>query len=121
MVNKIIDWYLHRLQKKSRASLPSVNWKSIYNQVEQIINGNSVFLETRDNEFISINSSEMNDLNKDIIALIITPAKDGTPAWETEEPTKKIIQNIKNSTELSCILLLSRDYKTFSGYYAQIK
>jgi hypothetical protein len=94
---------------------------SLYKEVEEFVNGYNIYLETRHKGFIPMNSSEVNDQKKEVVALIVTPAKNGIPAWETEVPAKKLVEEIKNKTEKTCTLLLSRYYKTFVGYYAQIK
>lgn len=121
MINKIIDIFLNRKIKKIRKTLPAIDWKYLYKEIEKFVIKNDIYLETRHNGFIPLNSSQANDPKTEIVALIVTPAKDGLPAWETEEPAKNILEIIRNNTNRECNLLLSRDYNSFVGYYVQIK
>ena len=117
----ISDWFFNLLNRGLRKKLPKIDWEKTYNEIEEVIDGNNVYLETRLNGLIPIDSQIQNGFENEIVALIVTPAKDGIPAWETEEPAKKIVNDIKNKTNRNSLLFISRDSKYFSGYYAQIK
>ena len=121
MFGKISDWFYDRHQKKLRDALPEIDWKALIDQLGETIQGYSTYLDTRHNGMIDLETAKLETTKHDIVGLVVTPAKEGLEPWNTEEPTKKLSQEITDKTGKNSLILLSRDYTKFVGYYAYVR
>lgn len=104
-----------------RNTLPIINWQDLYKLLGDLTFGFGVYIETRHNGMISIASDEAKNKDIEAIALVITPATNGVDAWDTEEPTRVLVEKIQKKTGRNCLLLLSRDHTKFVDYYAYVQ
>lgn len=121
MFRRLTDWYIDRLVAKELAALPVIDWRFLLDGISEEIQGSSIFLETRDQHFVSVNSGDPNRGNLDIVSLVITWSHDGVQPWKTEEPAKNLAWALSERDDLSAVVLLSRRLDSFVGYYVRIR
>jgi hypothetical protein len=121
MFRRLIDWYIDRLVAKERLNLPAINWRSLLDGISEEIQGSAVFLETRGQRFVPVDSLDSNSEGSDIVSLVVTWSHDGVEPWETKEPAKNLAQALSERDAVVAVVLLSRSLDSFVGYYVRIR
>ena len=93
------------------------DWRAQYNELEDIIENCSVYLELKSGEKISIKDPKTAEPKGIVKSLLLTYANQDTPAWETEKAIIELGNKITTKTGIKYPVLVSRDINSFVGYY----
>ena len=93
------------------------DWRARYNELEDIIENCSIYLELNSGEKISIKNPKTDKPKGKVKSLLLTYANRDTQAWETEKAIIELGNKITTKTGIKYPVLVSRDISSFVGYY----
>jgi hypothetical protein len=120
MFNRWIDWYLDRRVQRERSALPRLDWRPLLKRIQNEVDGYAVFVETRDDQFVAVSSSEANG-DLDAIGLVAAWVRDDVPPWEMEAPARRLTNQLSALEGTTVVMLLSRRIEPFAGYYVRLR
>jgi hypothetical protein len=121
MRGRQITQLAQRLAERELAHLPSLPWHDVAIALGRLLDAHSVFLELRDGRCVRADDGTAGGCEADVIGVRLTAAGAGVPAWDTEEPARDLLEQLRSRVGVEAPLLLSRDASVFVGYYVRLR
>ena len=120
MFSKLKDRFDDWMTRRERSKLSSLDWEPLVNEISPIIDDHSIFLETRFDGFVTLESAQSDVVDGDIVAVVVALVREGLEAWDTEAPAQAMAQKLSDHFGRPMPRLLSRQWEVFVGYYVRV-
>jgi hypothetical protein len=120
MFHWLIDRYFDLRRVRYRRKLPAFEWQPLLDQIREQIREYTVFLETRNHGFVSLEDFIARPRGSDVVAVAIAYVADGVAPWDTETPARVLADRLSPTLGFTPLIFSSRDPDSFVGYYVRI-
>ena len=118
MLFRLIDWIA---VKNHRRKQPNIEWKNLLELLQNELGDFKFYLDTRKNGLIELNSVNNKNTQKGVLGVVATVAHKYKKPFETKEPIDLALSQLKSKGVLNAHILVSRNPKTFYGYYLYVR
>lgn len=122
MFGKILQLF-NREPKEVEPYIPDrdpIDWQPIVENIKDHVESHTIFLELKSGGFVKADESAYENKELLVTGIAVAYVSEGVKAWDTEVPAKYMQEKLSNMLWEKLPLMLSRDYKSFVGYYVYI-
>jgi len=113
-----MDWIAVKAHRRKQ---PNIEWKSLLELLQNELGDFQFYLDTRKNGLVGLISVNDRNTQKGVLGIVATVAHKYKKPFETKEPIELALNQLKSKGILNVHMLVSRNPKTFYGYYLYVR